>query len=68
MARRSYAQSIGLELILRQTFKIAGQIVGGAINLGVNANRNEAGSVSYTVYLVFIALRMFCTFMQSQVC
>ncbi|KAI4524914.1 hypothetical protein K525DRAFT_266557 [Schizophyllum commune Loenen D] len=30
------------------TFKIAGQIVGGAINLGVNANRNEAGSVSYT--------------------
>ncbi|KAL1660027.1 major facilitator superfamily domain-containing protein [Schizophyllum commune] len=26
------------------TFKIAGQIVGGAINLGVNANRNEAGS------------------------
>ncbi|KAL1716762.1 major facilitator superfamily domain-containing protein [Schizophyllum commune] len=39
------------------TFKIAGQIVGGAINLGVNANRNEAGSVSYTVYLVFIALQ-----------
>ncbi|KAL1688139.1 major facilitator superfamily domain-containing protein [Schizophyllum commune] len=39
------------------TFKIAGQIVGGAINLGVNAHRNEAGSVSYTVYLVFIALQ-----------
>ncbi|KAI5828244.1 MFS general substrate transporter [Schizophyllum commune Tattone D] len=30
------------------TFKIAGQIVGGAIDLGVTANRNEAGSVSYT--------------------
>ena len=59
MACRSYAQSIERELILRQTFKIAGQIVGGVINLGVNASRNEAGSVSYTVYLVFIALRMF---------
>ena len=68
MACRPYAQSIERELIIRQTFKITGQIVGGAINLGVNANRNEAGSVSYTVYLVFIALRMFFTLMQSQVC
>ena len=39
------------------TFRVGGQIVGGAINLGINANRNEAGSVSYTVYLIFIALR-----------
>ena len=40
-----------------QSFRIGGQVVGGAINLGINAKRNEAGSVSYTVYLIFIALR-----------
>lgn len=39
------------------TYRLCGQILGGAINLGINANRNEAGSVSYTVYLVFIALQ-----------
>lgn len=39
------------------SFRLGGQILGGAINLGINANRNEAGSVSYTVYLVFIALQ-----------
>ncbi|KAH9836790.1 DUF895 domain membrane protein [Rhodofomes roseus] len=40
------------------TFRVAGQCLGGAINLGINANRSEAGSVSYTVYLVFIALQI----------
>ncbi|KAK6081419.1 duf895 domain membrane protein [Seiridium cupressi] len=39
------------------TYRLAGQILGGAINLGINADRNEAGKVSYTVYLVFIALQ-----------
>lgn len=39
------------------SFRLGGQILGGAINLGINANRSEAGSVSYTVYLVFIALQ-----------
>ncbi|KAK0712593.1 hypothetical protein B0T26DRAFT_752812 [Lasiosphaeria miniovina] len=39
------------------TFRLAGQIVGGAINLGLNAGRDEAGKVSYTVLLVFIALQ-----------
>jgi MFS family permease len=39
------------------TFRLSGQILGGAINLGINADRNEAGKVSYTVYLVFIALQ-----------
>ncbi|KAF2105628.1 major facilitator superfamily domain-containing protein [Lophiotrema nucula] len=39
------------------TFRLSGQILGGAINLGLNADRNEAGKVSYTVYLVFIALQ-----------
>ncbi|KAF4998908.1 hypothetical protein FGRMN_2839 [Fusarium graminum] len=34
-----------------------GQIMGGAINLGLNADRNEAGKVSYKVYLIFIALQ-----------
>ncbi|KAK3377215.1 major facilitator superfamily domain-containing protein [Lasiosphaeria ovina] len=39
------------------TFRLSGQILGGAINLGLNANRDEAGKVSYTVFLVFIALQ-----------
>ncbi|OAF99392.1 uncharacterized protein CC84DRAFT_1232841 [Paraphaeosphaeria sporulosa] len=39
------------------TYRLSGQILGGAINLGINADRNEAGKVSYTVYLVFIALQ-----------
>ncbi|KAJ9422326.1 hypothetical protein QL093DRAFT_2564114 [Fusarium oxysporum] len=39
------------------TYRLSGQILGGAINLGLNADRNEAGKVSYTVYLIFIALQ-----------
>lgn len=39
------------------TYRLSGQILGGAINLGLNADRNEAGSVSYTVFLIFIALQ-----------
>ncbi|KAJ9145400.1 MFS general substrate transporter [Pleurostoma richardsiae] len=39
------------------TYRLGGQILGGAINLGLNADRDEAGKVSYTVYLVFIALQ-----------
>ncbi|KAL1855873.1 hypothetical protein VTK73DRAFT_8453 [Phialemonium thermophilum] len=39
------------------TYRLSGQIIGGAINLGLNARRNEAGKVSYTVYLVFIGLQ-----------
>ncbi|KAF5384038.1 hypothetical protein D9757_006961 [Collybiopsis confluens] len=38
------------------TYRLSGQILGGAINLGLNAQANEAGKVSYTVYLVFIAI------------
>ncbi|KDN70016.1 putative cytochrome c oxidase subunit 1 [Colletotrichum sublineola] len=34
-----------------------GQILGGAINLGLNSDRNGAGKVSYKVYLIFIALQ-----------
>jgi hypothetical protein len=39
------------------TYRLAGQILGGAINLGLNADRDQAGKVTYTVYLVFIALQ-----------
>lgn len=41
------------------TYRLAGQILGGAINLGLNAKNSEAGKVSYTVFLVFIAMQ--CT-------
>ena len=39
------------------TYRLSGQILGGAINLGLNIDNNEAGKVSYTVFLVFIALQ-----------
>ncbi|ETN39520.1 uncharacterized protein HMPREF1541_05746 [Cyphellophora europaea CBS 101466] len=39
------------------TYRLGGQILGGAINLGLNADRDQAGKVSYTVYLVFIAIQ-----------
>lgn len=35
-----------------------GQIVGGAVNLGLNADQNQAGKVSYVVYLIFISLQV----------
>ncbi|KAF9880289.1 cytochrome c oxidase subunit 1 [Colletotrichum karsti] len=39
------------------TWTRVGQILGGAINLGLNADRSGAGKVSYKVYLIFIALQ-----------
>jgi len=39
------------------SFRVGGQILGGAINLGLNANNSSAGKVSYNVYLAFIALQ-----------
>ncbi|KIW56638.1 hypothetical protein PV05_05279 [Exophiala xenobiotica] len=39
------------------TYRLGGQILGGAINLGLNSDRDQAGKVSYTVYLIFIALQ-----------
>ncbi|KAJ6438129.1 putative membrane protein C6F6.04c [Purpureocillium lavendulum] len=39
------------------TFRVGGQILGGAINLGLNTDRDQAGKVSYTVFLIFIALQ-----------
>ncbi|KAK5105769.1 hypothetical protein LTR62_002169 [Meristemomyces frigidus] len=43
-------------LAVWQTAKAAGPIVGGAINLGLNANRKTAGSVSTSTYIVFIVI------------
>jgi MFS family permease len=43
-------------LAIWQTAKAAGPIVGGAINLGLNANRKTAGSVSSATYIVFIVI------------
>lgn len=39
------------------TYRLSGQIIGGAVNIGLNIDRNEAGSVSYTVYILFIAIQ-----------
>ncbi|KAK3951349.1 major facilitator superfamily domain-containing protein [Pseudoneurospora amorphoporcata] len=39
------------------SFKLFGQMLGGAINLGLNATNDQAGQVSYTVFLVFIAIQ-----------
>ncbi|OAK93912.1 hypothetical protein IQ06DRAFT_364001 [Phaeosphaeriaceae sp. SRC1lsM3a] len=39
------------------SYRLGGQILGGAINLGLNADRDQAGQVTYTVYLIFIALQ-----------
>ncbi|KAH7042132.1 major facilitator superfamily transporter [Macrophomina phaseolina] len=39
------------------TYRLSGQIIGGAINLGINVNNDKAGKVSYTVFIVFIAIQ-----------
>ncbi|KAI0846189.1 MFS general substrate transporter [Daldinia vernicosa] len=43
-------------LAIWQSAKAAGPIVGGAINLGLNAQRSSAGSVGSATYIVFIAI------------
>lgn len=45
------------------TYTLFGNILGGAINLALSADRSEAGSVSYKVYLVFIAIQAVAPFM-----
>ncbi|GAA5846462.1 hypothetical protein JCM3766R1_001899 [Sporobolomyces carnicolor] len=39
------------------SFRVGGQILGGAINLGLSASRSTAGKVDPKVYLIFIALQ-----------
>lgn len=43
-------------------YRLGGQILGDAINLGLNADADQAGRVSYKVYLIFIALQAFGPF------
>lgn len=43
-------------LAIWQTAKASGPIVGGAINLGLNARRSTAGSVGSSTYVVFIVI------------
>ncbi|KAL3459462.1 major facilitator superfamily domain-containing protein [Aspergillus heterothallicus] len=43
-------------LAIWQTAKAAGPIVGGAINLGLNAQKSTTGSVSEGTYIVFIVI------------
>ncbi|KAK7967049.1 MFS general substrate transporter [Apiospora aurea] len=46
-------------LAVWQTAKAAGPIVGGAINLGLNANKSSSGSVGSATYIVFIVIMCF---------
>ncbi|GAA5875205.1 hypothetical protein JCM8547_005550 [Rhodosporidiobolus lusitaniae] len=39
------------------SFRVLGQILGGAINLGINARNSQAGSINPQVYIVFIVLQ-----------
>lgn len=48
----------GRYLALWLGFKNSGQLIGGAINLGLNANNAAAGKVSYVTILVFVALQV----------
>lgn len=43
-------------LAIWQTAKAAGPIVGGAINLSLNADRSSAGSISSSTYIAFIVI------------
>lgn len=48
----------GRYLALWLGFKNSGQLIGGAINLGLNANRSTGGKVSYVTILVFVCLQV----------
>lgn len=39
------------------SFRNFGNIIGGAISLGINVNINERGQVGYQTYLAFIAIQ-----------
>ena len=44
------------------SFRVGGQIVGGAILLGLNAHRSSEGQVAFSVFQVFIALQVLAPF------
>ena len=43
-------------------FRNAGSVLGGSINLGLNAKNSKGGSVSSSTYLVFIVLQAIAPF------
>lgn len=47
----------GRYLALWLAFKNSGQLIGGAINLGLNADRSTGGKVSWVTLLVFVVLQ-----------
>lgn len=47
----------GRYLALWLAFKNSGQLIGGAINLGLNAKTSTAGKVNYVTLLVFVVLQ-----------
>ncbi|KAK1827019.1 major facilitator superfamily domain-containing protein [Podospora conica] len=49
----------GRYLALWLGFKLSGQLIGGAINLGLNVNTSTAGKVSWVTLLVFVILQAF---------
>ncbi|TFK90943.1 MFS general substrate transporter [Polyporus arcularius HHB13444] len=55
-------QNQGKFLGLWLSFRVGGQLIGGAVNLGLNSKNGEAGKVSYTVYIVFIILQSLAPF------
>ncbi|KIJ33532.1 hypothetical protein M422DRAFT_233675 [Sphaerobolus stellatus SS14] len=48
----------GRYLAIWLAFKNSGQIVGGAINLGVNIHRKTGGKISYATLLAFVVLQV----------
>jgi len=48
----------GRYLAIWLAFKNSGQILGGSINLGLNATRSTGGKVSYTTLLIFVILQV----------
>lgn len=38
-------------------FRIIGQMIGGSVSLGVNADRSEKGAISVNTYLIFISIQ-----------
>ncbi|KAI0669598.1 major facilitator superfamily domain-containing protein [Trametes maxima] len=55
-------QNQGKFLGLWLSFRVGGQLIGGAVNLGINSKLGSAGKVSYKVFIVFIILQSLAPF------
>lgn len=51
-----------IQLSYWMAYRVLGQMLGGAINLGVNVHKSGAGAISTNVYIVFIVLQCFGPF------